>query len=962
MSKQPSPTVRRDVDDLERVLAALLSQSSREDASSGLVAKYLSSNADRFRRAHVLTSPRGLPPLSIKKGAPVRLGGGGIVICCSNPDLPIEYALKVPRPSLFKGNLEQAAEEYRTHIAEYLKHAPLSHRNVARVFGGGLVDVTLASGIPIPMTALLMEWIDRPTQLSAYLLERQLGHIQVVDLLIQCFEGLSHIHSRNLIHWDIKADNLLIDSTGTVKITDLGNSRRNDDPTRKLTALSTRRNLPPTLEPPPDETATEIAHSFRRTPVNLPDLDWDCPWLDMWMFARELNRLFLAEPDLLELDEGVDHRQQLAEAAAFLADSFAEEDDAAQLTLKFLRLILRRLLQPTSPHESLFYESADTVVRDLRKLLPEFGAAQPVQELQAIPQRVLRLPQTGNAPYSPRIGRLFNSRLVQRLSRHYQLGTLAQVYPGATHRRSEHAAGVAATAAQFVRALFADRTDPFWRISIESRDIDALLMAALLHDVGHIAFGHYLEEMAGLFKDRLHEDYVLALVDPHRATSSSSYADEDRTELQRLVKEDWVESGSDAASFMAYVGEILRPVDWTDAILQPNAELNPQQSRELKVQLLHSIIDSAIDADKLDYLLRDAYHCGVKYGRGVDEERFFQSLVAVARLDHGDLPSSVAHPGHSSPPHQEDLPYSFPEEPQRAPVGTARLAACIGVSEKGVLPVESILIARYHMFSSVYWHHTARAETAMLQHLVQEFVRLGSSEPLAQRRLDLLIDKFRSLGDREALRWLKGQLLQDSRGQRRRELLASMCDGLLGARKALFWTVFELHYKRGFQREPTREQTLRRAVLENLTQISDALGKITTAQEFLARTKTFRGRFTRLVADGFRVKFGAAISFEDGELLVDIPPAGADQIENVFVWTQEGVRSIQEVSPIADAVSDAFRYWARRVRVFLAPHAWDKCSAARITRDQLAKVCWYAMKQIGADPNPQMLLFPEPED
>ena len=69
-------------------------------------------------------------------------------------------------------------------------------------------------------------------------------------------------------------------------------------------------------------------------------------------------------------------------------------------------------------------------MHDLQKLLPEFGAAQEVPELRAIPQKVVRIPLSGNAPLTSRVKRLLSSDLVSRLRRHLQLGTISEVYPG----------------------------------------------------------------------------------------------------------------------------------------------------------------------------------------------------------------------------------------------------------------------------------------------------------------------------------------------------------------------------------------------------------------------------------------------------------------------------------------------------------------------------------------------------
>lgn len=94
-------------------------------------------------------------------------------------------------------------------------------------------------------------------------------------------------------------------------------------------------------------------------------------------------------------------------------------------------------------------------------------------------------------------------------------------------------------------------------------------------------------------------------------------------------------------------------------------------------------IDGPIDADKLDYTHRDSVYCGVSYGLAVDRERFLQSLtVGPARGKGG----------------QWELGLSF--------------------KSKGRPAIESLLIARYQLYGSVYWHHTFRCIQSMFVHAV----------------------------------------------------------------------------------------------------------------------------------------------------------------------------------------------------------------------------------------------------
>ena len=105
---------------------------------------------------------------------------------------------------------------------------------------------------------------------------------------------------------------------------------------------------------------------------------------------------------------------------------------------------------------------------------------------------------------------------------------------------------------------------------------------------------------------------------------------------------------------------------------------------------LAGLVSGSIDLDKIDYLKRDALMCGVPYGE-IDVERLLACLVVV-ELD-----------------------------------GRRR----VGLMEKGLASLESLLFAKYQMYRNVYWHHAARSANVMFKRLVAEAVKDGVIEPAA---------------------------------------------------------------------------------------------------------------------------------------------------------------------------------------------------------------------------------------
>lgn len=101
---------------------------------------------------------------------------------------------------------------------------------------------------------------------------------------------------------------------------------------------------------------------------------------------------------------------------------------------------------------------------------------------------------------------------------------------------------------------------------------------------------------------------------------------------------------------------------------------------------LQGLVSGSIDLDKIDYLKRDAMMCGVPYGE-VDVDRLLDSVVIVAHPDTG-------RPG-------------------------------VGIMEKGLSALESLLFAKYQMYRNIYWHHAVRSATAMYKRLVDDALQSG---------------------------------------------------------------------------------------------------------------------------------------------------------------------------------------------------------------------------------------------
>ena len=250
---------------------------------------------------------------------------------------------------------------------------------------------------------------------------------------------------------------------------------------------------------------------------------------------------------------------------------------------------------------------------------------------------ILRDPVWNNIRVDELTLRLVDTEVFQRLRYVRQLGWTYLVYPGATHSRFEHALGTHHLARRTL-ALLCESEES---VGISERDQAIVRSAALLHDVGHYPFSHALEEIGALH----HEDVARSLVtEGNVASLLSKYIDGD----------------APAAVFDLIRGKSTSP--------------------------LQGLISGSLDLDKIEYLKRDAFMCGVPYGE-IDVDRLTNSMVLV-------------------------------EDPE-----TGRVT--LGVREKALSALESLLFAKYQMYRNVYWHHAVRSATAMYKRLVEDAVKDG---------------------------------------------------------------------------------------------------------------------------------------------------------------------------------------------------------------------------------------------
>jgi HD superfamily phosphohydrolase len=219
--------------------------------------------------------------------------------------------------------------------------------------------------------------------------------------------------------------------------------------------------------------------------------------------------------------------------------------------------------------------------------------------------------------------KLIDSYPFQRLRRLRQLAGSEFVYSGANHTRFEHCIGVMHLAGKVTENQNLSQL-------LSEDEIQIIRMASLLHDVGHGPFSHIFEHLLVKFLNKTHEDITLWLIQ--------------ESELGDIIKT------------IGYYPEDI-------------AKLAVGELRKPKKAFLDQIIQSTVDIDKLDFVVRDTYHTGAEYG-----------YVDVFRLIH------------------------------MLDVLGENLAVDVGA----LSALESFVLARLESFKSIYFHRVGRAAQLML--------------------------------------------------------------------------------------------------------------------------------------------------------------------------------------------------------------------------------------------------------
>ncbi len=669
----------------------------------------------------------------------------------------------------------------------------------------------------------------------------------LVEVLLQLLDGIHYLHNHRfrILHSDIKPANILLEEVETesyeLKLTDVGVSKilseiRPPEENGGQTFLYGTRSYAPDY----------VQDFLNRRAIDRKTLGSFFPHYDLFCLGATLGECVSTERIVF----GARNFQRLVNNPKPEVISVLGNDD--------YELLKRIVLKLVSEDKAQSYKDADEVREDLEKLKSEYLLPLGVQEMAVGGAfKTITLPMQ-RVYFSERAYKLIKHPMFQRLQNLTQLSFVHQLYPGARHNRFHHVLMAFEMAKRYLEGLLGDS---YFKFLMRRKDYELFLVSALLHDIGHYPLAHALEDLREINSNR---------------PTCKVRTDQEMAEHFLTVK---------CPSAQVTVAEALEQ-DWKIAAADVLRIIAKGQPRTETESLIQSMIDGAIDVDKVSYLLLDSQQTGARFGLGIDLDAFLSSLVAIP------------------------------------PDTTEQRTSQLGISEHGIAPAESIIAARYGMFSRVYWHRVNRAIMAMLQYAAHKAFCCDKLDYSFERYIEdtLLCTDF------ESMKLLAKKLDEaiphfGASGIIIENPLSGIIDGRRRIHKRLV----------SFSGHP-RDFTGRQIYLSLTAKNSDGIERV--------RLKLCELLHKKLNRD-----------IKDSDVLLDVPKSSqeSDALKPVYVsfFHEKGrYQKLDQVSALVQGVHDNFLNLVKKCRVFISPEIEEVCESRNITSVVIQEIRTFLSKGI----------------
>jgi len=407
-------------------------------------------------------------------------GGSGIVLRLKDSKFAgTDKALKFPRP--IDGKIALLSEMLAKEIG-YL--SALKHPGIVSIVDYATVaNVAFYSQLPF----YVMDFVDGSR--SNHFVRSAISEEQFHRVVRETAHTLAYLHSgaaEPFAHLDLKAENIMVTHAGQPVLIDLGTCKRLRNEADKTIVACTRSNAHPQFihylqEDPSDN---------NRAKGEVPRRDLKATW-DLWAFGLTLLDWLGVDRDTGAIDP----------TAIFSKFSSA-------YTRKYYMLLVARLLS-FSPRAWITKRVglSDTFLKDfpvgciadvceaLDRLANLRNPLSIIPELATPSSGTIQAASEAQVAATPALGAVLGHRLYRRLGSITQLGLVLQVYPGAKHTRREHSLGTYSNVLRMLKALYDDSYSPLFKQVVTEDDCRAVLLATLLHDIGHFPLAHELEDV-----------------------------------------------------------------------------------------------------------------------------------------------------------------------------------------------------------------------------------------------------------------------------------------------------------------------------------------------------------------------------------------------------------------------------------------------------------------------------------
>jgi serine/threonine protein kinase len=540
--------------------------------------------------------------------------------------------------------------------AEYDALAGIRHPHIVHVYANDQITLhvneftRLRKAVPQAIKqipGIITEYIDG-LPLDAAIVDYALTGDDVARVLSETAQALDYIHSRRQrMHCDVRPSNILVRADSRTAVLVDFALTKNFNDDEVASSEKTLMVVDPTRVPPDSELARAIARGAREGLTRQEVLELAFPTLDLYQFGLTMRDVKVHTADLFDSREAGYYDEICAELTNW--------DLARSRSAEALEPRLRRL----GPRH--FYP---------------FGVVELAQVSSE--DRTIPMPAGDEIPLVGNTAAIVANRSFRRLATINQLSLVGFIYPAADYKRIVHVYYAYDLARRLIRHLLGT---PIFRSVFDPKAVQQLLAVVLLHDINHFPFLHIVQE-ASFPTNRAAVDFFCS----GAATGEKAANEPGIFDLLEGI-------GLDRERFIRVTYG------------------KGQDQRSEVDQIIHSIINSGCDVDKMSYLTLDSLFTGVRYGQGLDLNTLLQAAT-VARTKDGLL----------------HLAYDA----------------------RAIQAVENVFMTRYWHFRTIYWHHTNRALMAMVLQVLRSLY-----ESPGDMTEYLAATKY--LGDLGTLGWLNQQ-------------------------------------------------------------------------------------------------------------------------------------------------------------------------------------------------------------